>query len=1039
MPYGVLGPTLAGRSAVTGGARQRALLARLLLDAGRTVPLPRLIDDVYGDDPPAGVVNAVQSGVSRLRRDIPISYDGSGYRLDVEPDEVDVHRFVRLAVAGREALRQRDYETASAHLSEALDLWRGEALADVRSAPFAAEAASRLEESRRQAVEDRVEAGLALRPSGDAVDELRALLAAAPLREHAWALLMRALAAGGRPAEALAVFDQARQILAEELGTDPSPELSAVHTSVLRGGGPATPKHRLPAQLSSFVGRDDDLDRVARSLRTARLVTLLGPGGAGKTRLSLEVAARHTGAEACLVELAGAGPDDVPRAVSDALGLRETGLRDRRSDGPDTVERLLAALSTRDVLLVLDNCEHVIAAAAALAARLLAGCANLRVLATSREPLGVTGEVRLPVPGLPTDVAVRLFADRAAEVAPGFTLDASTEPAVRAIVRTLDGLPLAVELAAARLPVLPVDELARRVEDRFRVLSRGSSTAAERHRTLRNVVAWSWDLLTEPERALARRFTVFRGSGGLDAIEQVCGLGADTLDVLDDLVGKSLIERDGARYRMLSTIRAFCAEQLSESTTSAHLSEHTTSAHLSEHTTSAHLSEHTTSAHLSEHTTSAHLSDTNTTTPPNERNTTARPRETGSNAQLSERNATAQPTGTDINAQLSASESDTIVRAHAAYFLSFAQTADAHLRTSGQLEWLDRLDADRDNLHAALRHGPPEVGLRLVAALSFYWWLRGARGEASALARELLGRVGLAAPAGLAEEYVLCTINAGLTGPAVPGAHPALYLSTLERPPTQPFLLYLSAIAAGPPAEFQDHLIEVQDALMARLKGSPWAEALAGIGGGWLALFDGHPERSTPEFEKALAGFRALGERWGMMLALSGLAEMAVFRGDHAAARAPMDEALRLAAELRSQVDLADLLRSRGEARMLSGDHAGAADDFAHALRLAAECGAPELTAATRLAEGKLALRAGDPQRAYELCLTALDECPSGYYTAEGTRLTIYLALGRVAEARNDPQEAAAWYRRVTPDVGGPDGANAVAEATKALAALGMN
>ncbi|MBL7259882.1 ATP-binding protein [Paractinoplanes lichenicola] len=942
MPYGVLGPTLAGRSAATGGARQRALLARLLLDAGRIVPLPRLIDDVYGDDPPAGAVNAVQSGVSRLRRDIPISYDGSGYRLDVEPDEVDVHRFARLAAAGREALRRSDFAAASPLLTDALALWRGEALADVRSAPFAAEAADRLEESRRQAVEDRAEAELGLRPSGDAIDELRTLLAAAPLREHAWALLMRALVAGGRPAEALAVFEEARRTLAEELGADPSPELTAVHASVLRGGVAA--KTRLPAQLTSFVGRDDELSLAMSSLRTARLVTLLGPGGAGKTRLSLEVAGRHP--DAFLVELAATGPADVPRAVFDALGLRETGLRDRSSDGPDTVERLLAALSTRDVLLVLDNCEHVITAAAALAGRLLAGCPRLRVLATSREPLGLTGEARVPVSGLPADPAVRLFADRAAAVAPGFTLDASTEPAVRDIVRTVDGLPLAVELAAARLPVMGVHELARRVDDRFRVLSRGSSTAAERHRTLRAVVAWSWDLLTEQERTLAARFTVFRGGGGLDAIEHVCGLGPDTLDVLDGLVGKSLIERDGSRYRMLSTIRAFCAEQVSEPSM--------------------------------------------------------------------------------------------VVRAHVAYFRSFAQTADAHLRGPEQLEWLDRLDADRDNLHAAVRHGGVSDGLRLVAALSFYWWLRGARGEASALARELLDRVGPVAPGGLAEEYVLCTLNAGLAGPAVPGEHPALYLAGLDRPPAQPFLLYLSAVAAGPPAEFRDNLFEVQDALIARLRASPWSEALAGIGGGWLALFDGHPERSTPEFEKALAGFRSLGERWGMMLAQSGIAEMAVIRGDHAAARAPMDEALRLAAELRSSVDLADLLRSRGDARMLTGDDDGAAADFARAMALAAECGATEMVAAARVAEGRLALRGGDAARARELCLTALAECPSGWYSADGTRLTIYLALGRVAEALGDPAEAAGWYRRVAADAGGPDEANAVAEATKALAALDL-
>ncbi|MGK5682719.1 ATP-binding protein [Actinoplanes sp. URMC 104] len=939
MPYGILGPTLPA----VGGARLRATLARLLLDAGTVVPLPRLIDDLYGDTPPAGALNALQSNVSRLRRELPITYDGSGYRLDVAPGEVDAHRFARLLTEARDALRAGD-PVAGELFAGALALWRGEALADVRPAPFAAAAADRLAELRRQAVEGRIEAELRTRPSAGAVDELRALLDAEPLREHAWALLMRSLVAGGRPAEALTAYESVRRLLAEELGADPSAELVALHASILRdtAAGPAA-RHRLPAQLTSFVGRSEEVALAERALRTGRLVTLLGPGGAGKTRLALEVAARHPGAEVCLAELAGSGPDGVPRAVFDALGLRDTGLRDRRGDGPDTVERLLAALSTRDLLLVLDNCEHVVAAAAALTGRLLARCPGLRVLATSREPLGVTGEVRLPVPGLPSEAAVRLFADRAALVAPGFTLDAATEPAVRSIVRTLDGLPLAVELAAARLPVLPVDELARRVGDRFRLLSRGSSTAAARHRTLRAVVAWSWELLTPSERLLASRFTVFRGGAALDAVEQVCGLGDATLDVLDGLVAKSLIERDGSRYRMLATIRDFCGEQLTEDLTAA----------------------------------------------------------------------------------------------HAAHYLRLAQTADAQLRGPAQLEWLDRLDADRDNLHAAVRQGPVETGLRLVAALSFYWWLHGVRGEASALAREVLDRAGPVAPAGLAEEHVLCALNAGLSGPPA-GEHPARYVAGLSAPPAQPFLLYLSAIAAGPPEGLHDQLLELQEALRVRLGGSPWGQALASIGSGWLAVFRGRHDRAAAEFARALAGFRALGERWGTMLAQSGIAELATLTGDYAAARAGTDEALRLAAELRSPVDLADLLRSRGEARMLGDDPAGAGADLERAVALAAECGAPELVAAARLGQGRLALRSGDPARARELCLQALSECPTGWYTAEGTRLSILLTLGRVAQALGDPAEAARWYEQVTPGVPGPDGENAVAEAAAALDGLAL-
>lgn len=963
MPYGVLGPTLDGRSSTAGGARLRALLARLLLDAGQVVPLPRLIDDLYGDTPPAGAVNALQSNVSRLRREIPISYDGSGYRLDVDPDEVDVHRFARLATSGRAALRDSSYASAASLLSEALSLWRGEALADVRSAPFAAAAADRLSAQHRQAVEDRIEAELLLRPSGDAVDELRALVTAAPLREHTWALLMRALVAGSRPAEALTVFEEARKTLRDELGADPSAELSAVHASVLRGPV-APPRHRLPSQLTSFVGRDDELAGTARALRTARLVTLVGPGGAGKTRLSIEAAGRFTG-DACFVELAATGPGDVLRAVLDALGVRDRGLLRDRLAGPDALERLVAALSTREMLLVLDNCEHVLTAAAGLAGQLLTACPGLRVLATSREPLGLTGEVRLPVSGLPAPAAMRLFAERAADVLPGFTLTGDDEAAVRRIVRTLDGLPLAVELAAARLPVLPVDELARRVDDRFRVLSRGSSTAAERHRTLRAVVAWSWDLLTAEERTLAARFTVFRGSGALDAIEQVCGLGASTLDVLDGLVAKSLIERDGSRYRMLSTIKAFCAEQL--------------------------------------------------------------------NPDASPLPASSSPGQTDPS-RVPATYSPG--QAHASYFLALAQEADGHLRGPSQIVWLDRLDADRDNLHAALRHGSDELALRLVAALSFYWWLRGARGEASALAQELLDRVGPDAPPGLAEEHVLCRLNAALSSPLLLGEHPGRFLKSLTRPPTQPFLLYLSAFAAGPPAEELDELLDLHGTLRTRLRDDPWSKALATIGSGWIAVFRGLREHATVEFERGLVEFTALGERWGTMLARSGLAELATLALDHRTARTHMDEALRLAAELRSHVDLADLHRSRGEARMLSGDATGAAEDFTLAISLSAECGAAELLAASRLGQARLALRRGALPEARALALTALAECPVGWYAADGTRLTIYVTLGRVAEAADNPTEAAHWYRQVTPDIPGPDAATAVAEAEAALSDL---
>ncbi|MEU4623716.1 BTAD domain-containing putative transcriptional regulator [Actinoplanes sp. NPDC023801] len=1051
MRFGILGPVRAERPDGTpvplGGARLRALLAMLLLDAGRPIPIDRLIDGLYGDEPPAGAGNALQSQVSRLRQSLPVELEPAGYRLAVPRDEVDAHRFTALAADGHRALASGETERAVTLLRQATGLWRGEPLTDVRDAPFAATQIARLTEQRLTALEDRHEAEIALRsliPSS--ITELRDLIAAHPLRERPRALLMRALTAAGRPAEALAAYEDARRTLADELGADPSPELSALHRGLLRGpatsspgaaapfsgpaipsSGPAVPssgagvafpggsspsqgrlRHEVPSQLTSFVGRDDELTRVAAALRTRRLVTLHGPGGAGKTRLAAEAASRYDG-DVWFVELAGAGPDDVPHAVQAALGLRDVlvssptgnppsrpGPAAEEPAAPGVTDRLVAALADRHLLLILDNCEHVIAAAAGLAARMLAAAPGLRILATSREPLAITGEALLPIGGLLVPPAadpvaeltafpaVRLFVDRATDVVPGFTVTDGNADAVRRLCRTLDGLPLAVELAAARLHALPVAEIAARLGDRFRLLSGGSRTAAARHRTLQAVVAWSWELLTEPEQALARRFTVFAGSAGLDAVERVCGpeggpgselgneLGSESasgpgvVDVLAGLVGKSLIERDGDRYRMLETIRAYCAERLDES-----------------------------------------------------------------------------------------GERDPLYRAHAEHFLALAARADPYLRSSDQIAWLDRLDADRDNLHAALRrsaaHGAPRTALRLVSALSFYWWLRGLRAEAAALAGLALRAAGPQPPPGHDEEYVVSVFTAALrsdTAVKRPDERWTGYMRDLTAAPRQPFLLYLSAMAVGPPDGDPAGVIELNRRLRAQIDGDPWSRALGGIGAGWMVLFSGlDPAQAEPEFTGSLAGFREIGDRWGTMLALSGLAELATWRGDPAAAIAPTAEALRLAGELGSTVDVADLLRGRAQARMDTGDTAGAAADYSRAADLARECGAPELIAAALLGLGLIAMSrphtSGVPDRdalaeALRYCSEALAACPSGWYSADGTRMEILVTLGRIAEASGDPVTAVARYREVVEARGSMMGFQVMAEALDRLAGLAV-
>ena len=964
MRYGVLGAVRVlgpgGVEVPVGGPRARALLVLLLLDAGRIVPAERLIDGLYGDSPPAGAGNALQSQVSRLRQALgeyaPIEFHPAGYRLAVEPDEVDAHRFARLAADGQRALGAGDPAGAAGGLREALDLWRGPALAD---APHAAGRAARLEELRLTAAEDLAEAGLRIEATpSQLIAELRDIVATHPLRERPRALLMRALYAAGRPAEALAAFEDARRVLADELGTDPSPEMTALHVAILRDEAAGPPS--LPGQLTSFVGREEELRRVGRLLGEARLVTLHGPGGAGKTRLAVEAAGRQDG-EVSFVELAALPPGgDVAQTVLGALGLREAGLRGA-ADPRDATERLLAALADRRLLVVLDNCEHVVDGAARLAARMLAAAPGVRVLATSREPLGITGEALCPVFGLAvppehgperagTYPAVRLFADRAADAVPGFTVNESNVDGVLRVVRTLDGLPLAIELAAARLRALPVAEVAARLDDRFRLLNRGSRAAEPRHQTLRAVVEWSWDLLDEDERRLARRLTVFAGGATLDAAERVCG--AD-LDVLASLVDKSLVVAAAGRYRMLETVRAFCAERLTE-----------------------------------------------------------------------------------------AGEAAGLRAAHAAYYLDLAREADTHLRGAEQLEWLRRLDGERDDLRAALAGAigdDPPTALRLLAALSFYWWLRGLRTEGAALAARLLAAVGPDAPEEMLEEYAACALTAHLGGTAdVPVRQwgSEMIVPALGRPPRHPFVLYLSAMALGPPTDGPVTITDMVERWGPIFGDDPWIHALGSVGVGLVLVFQQRVEEAKREIAAALAGFRAIGERWGMMLALAATAEFADGRGDHAAATAPMGEALRLAEELGSMVDMADLLRTRGDGRVAAGDLDAARADYERAAALARRSGVTEMVAAAHLGLAAVALRGGDLPAARRWCAEALAECPTGWFSADATRFGVLVAHGRIAQAEGDGAAARAWYRRALAAMAGVRTMPIVADAIDGLAAL---
>ncbi|MEV6415445.1 BTAD domain-containing putative transcriptional regulator [Kribbella sp. NPDC051718] len=597
-----------GRLADVPGARLRGLLIALALEAGRTVPKAVLVDWIWGEQPPAEAANALQRLVSRLRKALPAgSVEGqpSGYRLTVEPDAVDALRFERIVGQARTEKGSRQVRL----LREALALWRGAALQDVGlddSEAFNA-AATRLEGLRLTAMEDRFEGEVSLGHSAEVLPELTDAATAHPLRERLVAALMRALVATGRDSEALVLYERTRQALATALGVDPSPELAALHVALLRGElgqREETRKTNVRAELTSFVGRDGDVAAVRELIAEHRLTTLIGSGGSGKTRLATETARTALGELAdgiWLIEFApiGAGSDVAQTALA-GLGLRDALLGTSPSD---PMEGLIAAINDREMLLILDNCEHVIESVAKLAERVLGECRRLRILATSREPLGITGEalwqvepLALPTGGLVDDSspALRLLRDRAGAVRKALGTDEHTKALMVRICLALDGMPLAIELAAARLRTMSIEQLANRLDDRFRLLTSGSRTALPRHKTLRAVVDWSWELLTDAERTVLRKLSVFSGGAGLEAAERICLGDAvepdQVLELLSSLAEKSLLVTAGdgtPRYRMLTTIKEYAADRLAE----AGESDETRQAHLAYFTEFAEIAE----------------------------------------------------------------------------------------------------------------------------------------------------------------------------------------------------------------------------------------------------------------------------------------------------------------------------------------------------------------------------------------------------------------------------------------------------------------
>jgi predicted ATPase/DNA-binding SARP family transcriptional activator len=582
-PVEVLDPV--GAAVPVGGPRRRAVLAALLLYPGTSLSVERLVGMLW-PDPPQTAPTMVHGAVAGIRRALGpggpvLETRNGGYVLELAADQVDVARFERAFDHGRRVL-DLSPRRASSRLAEALAEWRGPALAGVEE-PFARAAATRLDELRLQCHELLAHAELRVGRHHVVVARLEELAAAHPLREDLCAHLVVALYRCERQADALAAYRRLRATLVAELGVEPDERLRELELAVLRHDPrlqqPSSSPAALPAPLGSFVGRDGELDELPELLRSHRLVTLTGPGGAGKSRLALEVARRSTDVATFLVDLAPlTSPALVTETLADALGIRA-------EPGHALARTVAAALSLRPAVVVLDNCEHLVATCAELVQVLLAGAAELRVLATSREPLGVPGEFVHPVRPLRAGAAdeswertaesdaVRLFVDRAGAVRPGFTVTAGNAALLAEVCRRLDGLPLAIELAAARAAALPLAELARRLDDRFALLASATRAADPRHRSLAAAMAWGHDLLPAAERALFARLSVFPASFDLGAACAVCGP-SDAALPLARLVASSMVQLDDqpdgdARYRLLESVRAYAGEQLDAPTRAA--------------------------------------------------------------------------------------------------------------------------------------------------------------------------------------------------------------------------------------------------------------------------------------------------------------------------------------------------------------------------------------------------------------------------------------------------------------------------------------
>lgn len=964
MIFGVLGPLAAwtdhGEPVTVPGRKVRALLADLLVHEGRVVSSDRLVDDLWGDTAPADSTAALHVRVSQLRRALASAEPGArdlvvsqppGYALRAAPGTVDAARFAHLAELAQAA---DDPQTRAGLLTEALDLWRGPALADFADDEFAQAAVTRWEERRLAAAEALAEARLALGEHRELVAELGDQVAREPYRERLRAAHMRALYRAGRVGEALESYQDLRRRLAGELGLDPSPELTALHAAILAGDPserapapaprPVKPTSNLPAPVTELIGRDHDVRRVRELLATGRLVTLTGPGGVGKTSVALATA--HAVADAYpdgvwLVDLTtwdgrGDPAETVLSVLSipDVPGDAETG----------TGARLAAALRERRMLLVLDNCEHVIEPVAELTGGLLPAAPGLRVLAASREPLRLRGEARwdvepLEVPGtddpdrLSRSPAVRLFLARA-----GLDPAPETVAAVAEVCRRLDGIPLALELAATRVPALGVAELAARLRvprDRFGLLGTGPRDAPARQRTLTAVIDWSWRLLTGPERAVLRRLAVHSGGCTLDAAEALCAGDevepGQVLDLLAGLVDRSLVVRaPGPRFRLLESVSAFCHDRL---------------------------------------------------------------REAGEEAELRRRHA-------DHYLALAETADPRLRGPGQREWLLRLDAESANLRAA-----LDSFCGD----------GAAERALRLAGTLTWYWFLRGRFTEADRALAAALDVPG-EAPAGVRAKaaawhagLALLRGRAGAERVAEVLRDVEAVADPVERVRAQWFIAS-SIISFGDETTIAKLLASALGTALAT--GDRWGEAAVLSIRTVLAHMREETDALEHDARRGSELFAELGDEWGVLQAANWLIGLADMAGDHAAAARLARDGLRIAEDLGLWSDVTDLLSWLAWTSVQAGDHASAREQGERARRLAAEQGqAGEVFATISVAFA--ARRGGDLDEAEEH-LRWLLATARGRQTEESRPpyLPMVLAeLGMLAARRGDPATALAHHR----------------------------